>query len=192
MSDSSHVTVDTVHPSQVFVFLFCSQVAPSQVFVFILQCQIALMSRLTQSIHLKCLSSGDTISSVCLHLAVSDSSHVTVDTVHPSQVFVFLFCSQVAPSQVFVFIFCSQVAPSQVFVFIFCSQVAPSQVFVFRHIVGLASLCPNHPSLAFLHLSVMLSTFSLSSMLSFLTWSLSVCGRMPSIRFTSVTSVQSD
>ena len=33
---------------------------------------------------------------------------------------------------------------------------------------------PNHLSLAFLHLSVMFSTFSLSLMSSFLTWSLSV------------------
>ena len=34
--------------------------------------------------------------------------------------------------------------------------------------------CPNHPNLAFLNLSVMFSTFSLSLMISFLTWFLSV------------------
>ena len=33
---------------------------------------------------------------------------------------------------------------------------------------------PKHPSLAFLHLSVILSTFSLALVLSFLMWSLSV------------------
>ena len=47
---------------------------------------------------------------------------------------------------------------------------------------------PNHISRAFLHLSPILSTFSLSLMLSFLTWSLSVWPHAHRHIFISVTS----
>ena len=72
-----------------------------------------------------------------------DSSHVSVDTVHPSLLRPFSFSS-----------------PSW-----YHLQSLSSDVFF---------TCPNHLSLAFLHLSVIFSTFSLSLMSSFLTWSLSV------------------
>ena len=78
------------------------------------------------------------------------SSHVSVDTVHPSVMI-----------------------SASVFLFFF-SRVVPSPESLFRDSLVIASSCPNHLSIAFLHLSVIFSTFSLSQMLSFLTWSLSV------------------
>ena len=48
--------------------------------------------------------------------------------------------------------------------------------------------CPNHHNLAYLHLSVMFSTLSLSLMSSFLTWSLSVWPHAHMHIFISVTS----
>ena len=56
----------------------------------------------------------------------------------------------------------------------FFSEVVPSPESFFRHSRGRLFTWPNHLSLAFLHLFVIFSTFSLSLMLSFLTWTLSM------------------
>ena len=76
----------------------------------------------------------------------SDGSHVSVDTVHPS---LLRSSSLSSPG------WCHLQS------FFLCS-------------LGLTSTWSNHLSRAFLHLSAILSTFSLSLMFSFLIWSLSV------------------
>ena len=76
----------------------------------------------------------------------SDGSHVSVDTVHPS-----LLRSSPLSSPRWYHLF-------------FLPTYSWSRLLT----------CPNHLSIAFLHLSVMVSTLSLSLILSFLIWSLSV------------------
>ena len=56
------------------------------------------------------------------------------------------------------------------------------------HTLTLSYVTPTHLSRAFLHLSAILSTFSLSLMISFLTWSLSVWPHAHLHIFISVTS----
>ena len=78
----------------------------------------------------------------------SDGSHVSIDTVQPSLLRSSSFSS---PRWYYLHIF-------------FPDMYSWSRLFTW----------PNHLSLAFLHLSVMFSTFSFFLMSSFLTWSLSV------------------
>ena len=63
-----------------------------------------------------------------------------------------------------------------------------SSVFLPTYSLSRLFTWPNHLSRAFLHLSAILSTFSLSLMLSFLTWSLSVWLHAHLHIFISVTS----
>ena len=63
-----------------------------------------------------------------------------------------------------------------------------SSVFLPTYSLSRLFTWPNHLSRAFLHLSAILSTFSLSLMLSFLTWSLSVWPHANLHIFISVTS----
>ena len=63
-----------------------------------------------------------------------------------------------------------------------------SRVFLPTYSLSRLFTWPNHLSLAFLHLSVMFSTFSLSLMSSFVTWYLSVWPQANLHIFISVTS----
>ena len=93
---------------------------------------------------------------------LSDGSHVTVDTVHPS-----LLRSSSLSSPRWYHI---------------------SRVFLPTYSWSRLLTCPNHLNHAFLHLSAMFSTLSLSLMPTVLTWSLSVWPHAHPHIFISVTS----